>query len=402
MRIALFTGFYPPPYNANAVRAMYMVKSLRKFDHDVLVIPLNNIFGAQSFFGEEVFAPHIRGEGSGDQESFYRRTSLFSRAVDLLIRSRKYIDEAISITKKFDPDVVIGTLPPIEALPIAYLSAKKSGACLIADVQDLVDDHRIFERPWLTPAIRLYFRKIYKALKESDLVTSTTEFMRNTLVSRIDHDKVVVVPNGVDNEFYSKCFEKRKEIIRDLAVFLGDLNFKYHRLEVFIEALKIVKAQKTRIRLRVIGEGVLLPKLRSYVETQGLKEYVEFLGYVKREDLPNKLGEGLFGIVGRPNANNPWLLTTLRLTTFEYLSCGLPILAYGPPNSYAQYFIQRHNVGVYVDSDDPEKVSSGIIKILSIIENEPKIIYRCREVAFNYDWNNIMENFVKKIVRYCN
>jgi len=30
MKVSLLTGFYPPPYNANSVRAMYMVKTLKQ------------------------------------------------------------------------------------------------------------------------------------------------------------------------------------------------------------------------------------------------------------------------------------------------------------------------------------------------------------------------------------
>jgi len=239
------------------------------------------------------------------------------------------------------------------------------------------------------------------ALREAKLVIATTEFMQKTLISRIGHDRIATVANGVDNKFYSTCFEIRKRCREDLAVFLGDLNFKYHKLEVFIHALKMVRDRDAKLRLRVIGEGVLLPRLKSLAKSQGLENDIEFLGYVRRAELPQKLGCGLFGIVGRPDVNNPWIVNTMRMTTLEYLSCGLPILAYGPLNSYTQHFIEKYGVGVYIPSNDPRQVAKGITQILSLTHNVPDIPDKCRDVALRYDWNTVSKAFVQLVTRSC-
>jgi len=399
MRILLFTGYYPPPFNANAVRAMYIVKAFRELGHEVTVVPLIGTSNSRGFYGESIAT--IREVKEQDsEEKFYKRPSLISRASDILRKHRR-TDKILSIARESSPDIVIGTLPPIEALPIAHIVTQTVGTCLIADVQDLADDYRVLERPWLAPLIKLYFRQVYAALREAKLVITTTEFMQKVLISRIGHRRVTTVPNGVDNEFYSTCFEIRKKRRDELAIFLGDLNFKYHKLEVFIQALKIVKNRGVKLRLRVIGEGVLLPKLKSLAKTLGLENDVEFLGYVKRTELPQKLGYGLFGIVGRPNKDNPWIVNTMRMTTLEYLSCGLPILAYGPANSYTQHFIEKHSVGVYIPSNDPKQVATGIEQLLSLIRNDPNISNKCRDVALKHDWNILTRMFAELTTKSC-
>jgi len=395
----LFTGYYPPPFNANAVRAMYIVKAFRELGHEVTVVPLIGTSNSRGFYGE-LIATIREVKEQDSEEKFYKRPSLISRASDILRKHRR-TDKILSIAREFSPDVVIGTLPPIEALPIAHIVAQTVGACLIADVQDLADDYRVLERPWLAPLIKLYFRRVYAVLREAKLVVTTTEFMQKVLISRIGHSRVTTVPNGVDNEFYSIYFETRKRCADELAVFLGDLNFKYHKLEVFIQALKIAKDRGIKLRLRVIGEGVLLPRLKSLAKTLGLENNIEFLGYVKRAELPQKLGCGRFGIVGRPAKDNPWIVNTMRMTTLEYLSCGLPILAYGPANSYTQHFIEKHSIGVYVPSNNPKHVATGIEQLLSLIHSDPNISNRCRNVALKYDWNTILKMFAQLTLRSC-
>jgi len=275
-------------------------------------------------------------------EEFYVRPPLWRRIADLLgkhILGPRRVKEALDSV-----DVVVATLPPVEALPLVSASLKAGdGPLLVADVQDLADDYRVLERPWLAPAIKLYFRGVYKAMRMADLVLATTEFMAETLKKRLGHERIILAPNGVDASSYKECFDYRRSRARsDLAVFLGDLNFRYHRLDVFIKSLAILRdSYGYKLNLRVVGGGRLIGELERLAENLGLESQVEFLGYRPREELAKLLGEASIAVVGRPAISNRWILDTMRLTTLEYLACGLPIIAYGPPGSYTEYFITR-------------------------------------------------------------
>ena len=77
----MLTGFYPPPYNANSVRAMYMVKTLKQQGFEVMVIPLLGTKNSKGFFGEKVYSP-INVYYA--MTSFYERLSIVKRLLDLL------------------------------------------------------------------------------------------------------------------------------------------------------------------------------------------------------------------------------------------------------------------------------------------------------------------------------
>ncbi len=390
----MITGYYPPPYNANAVRAMYLVKGLVEHGHDVYVLPLLGTKSRDGFFGEKVLAMKILNSGG-----FYQKPSVLHRVFDIISKHRK-LSELVKVVKDIAPSIIVATLPPIEAVPLGFEVAKILDAKLIADVQDLADDYRVLERPWLTPAIRWYFRRVYRALNKAHLITTTTEFMERALVQRTNNRNVVLIPNGVDNEFYRDSFEMRlKEGFKEVALFLGDLNFKYHRLEQFMKALALAKTRyNLKLSLRVIGEGREKTKLLRLAEKLRLYNDVEFLGFVPREDLPLKMYDCLFGVAGRPAIHNPWILNTMRMTIYEYLSCGIPILAYGPPQSYTEYFIKKTGTGVYIPSDDPNDIAKGIALLKDLmISKGDDIIKQCRKVALEYDWRKISQRFVQRI-----
>jgi len=391
----LLTGFYPPPYNANSVRAMYMVKALKQQGFKVMVIPLLGTRNREGFFGEKICSlTNVHHAIT----PFYKRMSTVERLLDLLNKHIKLKDRIRNKVAEFEADAIIATIPPVEAIPIASYVAEKLKLRLIVDVQDLADDYRVLERPWLALAIHMYFRKIYKVLRYSDLIATTTEFMAKELERRIGRKGLLIVPNGVDISFYEPCYKHRVTAKpENIAVFLGDLNFKYHRLDIFLQSMKILFETNYRIRLRVIGAGKELPRLKRLAQKLGLQDHIEFLGYVPRDNIHKPLGTAAFAIAGRPNIQNPWIINTIRLTIYEYLSCGLPILAYGPPNSYTQYFIEKHNIGMYVPSNDPKDIAEAVIKLLERIETDLQIVTRCREVAKQYDWNNTMLAFVSKI-----
>jgi len=171
------------------------------------------------------------------------------------------------------------------------------------------------------------------------------------------------------------------------------LNWKYHALDKFIKALAIISRKGLSIKLRVIGTGKLLNYYRTMAKEENVENLVEFLGYVPRKELPRLLGESDFAIVGRPSIENLWIRTSMRLTIYEYMACGLPIFAYGPPNSYTQYFINCNNIGVYVPSDEPIKLAEELENSLSMILSiDPTLI---RKVSEKYDWRKVMQILTK-------
>ena len=69
-----------------------------------------------------------------------------------------------------------------------------------------------------------------------------------------------------------------------------------------------------------------------------------------------------FGVVGRPASRNTWIMASIRMTLFDYLAAGIPVLAYGHSTSYTKMFIEKYNTSAYIGPDDPNELAKGIYK----------------------------------------
>ena len=400
-RILLLTGHYPPPFNAGAVRAYYMVQALRSHGHYVAVVPLVHTRNREGFFGEKVVV--VGSLVSREGEGVYRRPPLYLRVIDLAYKHLWVRGRLASVVEEFSPGVVVATLPPVEAPPLGLKICRRCGCMFVVDVQDLADDYRVMERPWLSPVIKLYFRRVYDAIRKAGLVLSTTEYMAKTLYERTGNRSIVVVPNGVDNSRFTACYEKRLTRLHEVvsgdavrAMFLGDLNYRYNAEAVmaFVRAVEWLARQGFKVVFDVIGAGVFLDKVKDQVRRLGLEGRVVLHGYLPYEKIQDIMVLTHMGIVGRPAVENKWIVDTLRLTTTEYLSCGVPLLGFGPPNSYAEYFINKHRVGVYVGSNDPAELGRAAIKVFGMLRSRgEEFVKHCRSVAEQYDWLKVMEKF---------
>jgi len=295
-------------------------------------------------------------------------------------------------------NIVISTLPPIESISLALRLASKLNAIFIADIQDLADEYRVLERPYLSPLLRYYFNKqVYHVLSKANLILATTEFMAKVLTLRTNNKNVLVIPNGVNVNQYDACYSLRRKFRSKvpIVVFLGDLNWRYHRLESFIQSLRILNDNGVKVMLKVIGSGKYLLKLVKLTKELNLHEQVRFYGYLPFKRVISELGTSSFAIVGRPAIDNLWIRTSIRLTTYEYLACGLPIFAYGPPHSYTQYFINKYKVGVYVPSDNPEKLADMRFKHLELLTAYN--VENSRAVGETYDWSICFRPLIKFI-----
>uniref|UniRef100_A0A7V3ZVF3 Glycosyltransferase family 1 protein n=1 Tax=candidate division WOR-3 bacterium TaxID=2052148 RepID=A0A7V3ZVF3_UNCW3 len=102
-----------------------------------------------------------------------------------------------------------------------------------------------------------------------------------------------IIPNGIDIERFhplNKPFEKYKNYY-PLLLFVGRLD-KRKGAEIAIRALKKITIYFSNSKLLIIGKGKEEKKLRDLVKKLNLEKYCEFLGYVKRDDLPRYYATG--------------------------------------------------------------------------------------------------------------
>lgn len=281
-------------------------------------------------------------------------------------------------------DIAFTSSPPTLLAIITSLLGKK----YIIDVRDIWEEYA--QQVYPIFLVKKITSKYFRALMNANIIVVTTDGMANYYKEKIEVEPIVI-PNGTDTEII-KC---DNNVLRDpnLMAVLADFNTPYQNLEPFLKALALVKD----IRLLIIGSGKHLDRYLSFAEKLGVIDKIELVGHVPYEKLSKYLCRASIGIVGRPLTSNPEYLYTIPTKVYDYLAAGLPILAYGPPNSELKKFIEKNKVGVYLDNPNPSEVKENIIILLDKAANMRTHLL---EIASRYDrkvLSTILVNIVKKL-----
>lgn len=186
--------------------------------------------------------------------------------------------------------------------PLAWLAARLSRARLVVQVHGI--------DAWARP--RRWQRL---AVERADLVLSVSRYTRARLLawSRIAPEKVVVLPNTVDERFSpgDRAGARARFGFKDETVIVSvgrlDSRERYKGQDRVIAALADLRREHPGLVFAIAGEGDDRPRLEAQARDAGVAAMVRFLGRVPAEDLPDlyraadlfalpSTGEG-FGIV---------------------------------------------------------------------------------------------------------
>ena len=271
----------------------------------------------------------------------------------------KYLFPSVprDLREKFkDMNVAFASSPP----PLLAIVVSLLGKKYVVDIRDIWEEYaqEVYPRFLVKRIVSKYFN----ALKNADSVVVTTDGMANYYKEKLGIESVVI-PNGTD----IKIIRCDSDVLRNpnLMVVLADFSTPYQNLAPILEALTLVKD----IRLLIIGSGKYLNRYLSFAKKLGVIDKIETAGHVPYNKLSKYLCRASIGIVGRPLSFNPEYLYTIPTKVYDYLAAGLPILAYGPPNSELQKFMEKNNIGIYLDDADLSEVAESIITLLSKATN---------------------------------
>jgi len=394
--VIFITAHYPPPENAAGFRLKAMVKAIiNNLDLSVLVIDLarNKVETYHGFYGEKVFSPRNSLTYGSRFYYFYR----FKNILDLS-RTYEFIKKYIEFTS-LRPRLIISTIPPGESVKIGIKLARHFRAKLLIDFHDLTDEWRFAENPAIGVFYKIYFNKyVYGILDKADAITTTTEYSVYFLHKKLGKSSkpIYVIYNGVNPIDFNKAYDINvRKTSRDLRIiFVGNLNWKYHRLDVFIKSMKEITLKEPNSKLIIVGKGKYLSKYFTIARKMNLKNKIIFTGYISRQKLLEELGKADFGLIPRPAKNNPWIISADRITFYEYLASGLPVISCGPKINYIRKIIENHDLGIYIPSNDHKIIATEIIRSINYLRTlSPSHI---RNYVIKYrTWDKIMKKFLK-------
>ena len=279
-------------------------------------------------------------------------------------------------------DFILTIFHPFHLVPNAAIScAKKLGIPCIVKVDDA-----IYEKSSGLKSIQRIIEKIISSRSLSNaskiLVSnnSTKEIMKSYY--KIDNDKISIVPNGVDLEFFKSKNKDFKKI-----VFSGVM-YHHRGLDVLLDAAPKIIEKIPEIKIILLGDGPEMIKLKNSVHKNNLDANIEFKGWVDRNNIPSYLSDASVGI--GPLKRTMVTENALPIKVLEYMAASLPIIA---KSGTLPDDVLKNNVNGYLIKNYSELSE----KIINLLQN-PKLVEmmgkNSLDMVQKFSWKNIVNSII--------
>ena len=239
----------------------------------------------------------------------------------------------------------------------------------IAGVKFIFDHHDLTPETYITKygtegiihKILLWMER--RTFRASDLVISTNESYKMVAIERggkSDND-VIIVRNGPDLSTIPTMVPSPELLtgFRHLVAYVGIIG-KQEGIENLLKAAHhiVQKKQRRDIKFAVVGTGPYLKSLIRKAKTMGLKQYVQFFGYVPDGLLYKILTTADIGI--NPEFRNDFTDKSTMIKIMEYMCFGKPIVQfYTAESTYT-----AGNAAINIKNNDAIEFADEILALL--------------------------------------
>jgi len=244
-----------------------------------------------------------------------------------------------------------------------------------------------------------------RIIKKADYIQVISYYLKSFALNQGARSPVTVVPNGVDtqkiknskmkmeNENQNEKLKNKLKIEKNEKVIITTSRLVYKNgIDVLIKAIYELKniAPLIKIKLLILGDGILKNELENLTLKLDLKNEVLFLGYILQDEIYDYLA--ISDVFCRPSRSEG-----LGNSFLEAMACATPII--GTNVGGIPDFLINNETGLFCEADNPRDLAEKIKTLLEHSELRDKIITNGKKlVDGNYDWDNIAERMKKIFV----
>ena len=201
--------------------------------------------------------------------------------------------------------------------------------------------------------------------KAKKILATSPNYASGSKILQRYSGKVEIVPYGIDLDIFS--LGGKKDIINKLRsnyknkkvlLFIGRL-VPYKGLEYLISAMPEVVKEFRDVKLIIVGDGPLMPKLESLVFRLKLTDYVEFVSGLHNTKTPHYYH--LSDIFVLPSV---YKAEAFGIVQLEAMACGKPVISTDVDGSGISFVNQNNKTGIVVTPRDPKSLAGAIKELL--------------------------------------
>jgi glycosyltransferase involved in cell wall biosynthesis len=227
-------------------------------------------------------------------------------------------------------------------------------------------------------------RVIANASKQVDRIVINAEHMRSKVISvyGVDNEKIVLIPNGVNLDMFSKQNHKISLSGDPAILFVGHVNWG-KGIDVLLEAMGSIKNLLPNAKLHIVGAE--LENFRPIVKQKHLENQVIFHGAVPHSRIPDYYKSATLFVLPSRHEGFP-------ITMLEAMASGTPFVS-SDIASFKEMLTNEENALLF-KSEDAVSLSSAILRLCDDSTLREKIVQGASETVANYGWDRIAERYI--------
>lgn len=233
-----------------------------------------------------------------------------------------------------------------------------------------------------------------KAYRDCDLLVCISEELKQIIIDNLNiaAERIFVMPNGVDTEFFDPDQYQAKRLFEGFTIgFVGGLA-EWQGLDYLLEAVSSLRAEGADINLTFVGDGPKRATLEQKAAALGLADHSRFVGHVSREAVPAFIAGFDVGYSGQiPLRMGKMYLSPLKL--YEYMAMAKPVIATDFEDS--RRVVKNGETGFLFSASNEQERCAAII---SAYESQPRLSQLGREaratIVSEHSWQTRVASLI--------
>lgn len=356
MDIIYYHQYFITQEGSGGTRSFENAKALVKLGHNVTIVCGDGKSGVHDKYVNGVRKGTIQGINIIQFDIKYSNHQSFGNRVFSFI---KFIMKSSRLVFTTNYDIIIATSTPLTIAIPGILAKLFKNKIFIFEVRDLW--------PELPKAMGIIKNSIllfllstfeYIAYKSADRIIALSDGMKLGIIKRgISDNKIKVVPNGCDIEFFNSVPFKRNSNKNFIGIYAGAHGMA-NGLNFLIDVgLYLKNKGKTNISILLIGDGSEKAFLQERVKKEKIKNIV-FKPFIPKKNIVRFFKDADVGLQILKNIPAFYNGTSPN-KFFDYLSAGLPVII-NYPGEICNIII-KNNIGLAISSSEVVEFAEGLI-----------------------------------------
>lgn len=291
--------------------------------------------------------------------------------------------------------IQIHTIP--DFLVFCSLVPRFLGSSVILDMHEVMPEFFIY-RYHLTPRHPLTYlvkwsEKLATAFAHHIITVSDT--LKDMLVERdVPPDKITVIMNVADEKLFNQ--QDKQSSSQYFTLSYHGLVSDIYDLEVVFSALSLLRNRIPGLRFLVLGKGPDEIRYQKIAGQSGVKEMIDFRGYVPPEKIPDVFREVSVGLV--PLKDNDFTHLAFPTKIPECIVMGVPVIT-ARRRTIQKYF--NENALAFYNADDADSLAGVISDLYQSPEKRKLLVKNARECYAEICWDKMKERYYRLIDKIC-